>query len=209
MDELKLNIGAGYNFIPGFVNIDISPKADVSLDLNKDRLPYDNNSVDVVFSHYCLEHVENYLFALGEIHRVLKHGGRFLVGLPYVTSTKYHLINPYHHHNYSEYSFDFFDPARRKGSAAEENPIIFKKVFHRFHYMHGFRRMFPPLRNWCRRHLFNVVRTIEFGLLAVKQPHTDITITKEHEIRLIQEFDACLDARVNYSKREESEKKGD
>jgi len=198
MDELKLNIGAGYNFIPGFVNIDISPKADVSLDLNSDPLPFDDNSVDMVFSYHCLEHIENYLFILGEIHRVLKHRGRFLIGLPYATSTKYHLVNPYHHHNYNEYSFDFFDPEKLKGSAAEENPIVLKKVFCHFNYMHGFRRMPPPLRNWCRRHLFNVVRAIEFGLLTVKDPQTNISVTKEDRIKLEQEFIDCLDARVNY-----------
>lgn len=112
--EVKLNIGAGVTYIPGFVNIDISTQADITLDLGKDRLPFDDNSVDLIVSYHTLEHVSDYLFALSEIHRVLKHGGRFLVGLPYVTLTEYHLVNPYHLHNFNEYSFDFFDVDKNK-----------------------------------------------------------------------------------------------
>src|SRR5437764_9834345 len=105
MEELKLNIGAGGTWIPGLVNVDVAPWADLVLDLNKDRLPFADNAVDCVFSYFTLEHVQNYLFCLAEIHRVLRHGGRFLVGLPYVTSTTYHLVNPYHLHSFNEYSF--------------------------------------------------------------------------------------------------------
>lgn len=92
----KLNIGAGVRFIPGFINIDMSDRADISLDLNRNRLPFDDSSVDLVFTNHTLEHLDEYLYALGEIHRVLKHGGRLLVGVPYVTLTEYNLVNPYY-----------------------------------------------------------------------------------------------------------------
>ncbi|MDQ3387656.1 MAG: methyltransferase domain-containing protein, partial [Actinomycetota bacterium] len=86
--EVRLNIGAGQTYIPGFINIDISSKADIVLDLGRDQLPFEDNSVDLIFSYHTLEHVPNYLFALSEIHRVLKNGGAFLVGLPYITLTE-------------------------------------------------------------------------------------------------------------------------
>ncbi len=105
--RINLNIGASQTYIPGFTNIDISNKANISLDLSKDSLPFEDSSVDLVFSYHTLEHVPDYLFSLSEIHRVLKHGGHFLVGLPYVTLTEYNLVNPYHLHNFNEYSFDF------------------------------------------------------------------------------------------------------
>ena len=104
--EIRLNVGAGETFIPGFTNVDIVPWADVTLDLNVDKLPFEDNSVDLVFTYHCLEHLDNYLFALGELHRVLKHCGRLLVGVPYVTLTQYNLVNPYHRQNFNEYSFD-------------------------------------------------------------------------------------------------------
>ncbi len=197
MDEknIKLNIGAGQTFLPGFINVDISPRADVSIDLGRDALPFPDNSVSVIFSYHTLEHVDNYLFALSEIHRVLRHGGRLLLGLPYVTLSEFHLVNPYHRHNFNEFSFDFFNPDRLKGSAAEANSIQFAEVYHRFHYMGGFRYLPHPLRSWCRRHLFNVVREIEFGLVAVKGieplPIADKAVWEA-------EFHSCLMGRRPY-----------
>ena len=151
--------------------------------------------MDLVFSYHTLEHVPDYLFALGEIHRVLKHGGRLLVGLPYVTLTEYNLVNPYHKHQFSEYSFDFFDPDRLEGSAAEENEICFKRSFHRFHYTGEFKWMVKPIRTWCRRHLLNVVTKFDIGLLAVKDRGQELP---EMKTRLRQEFDECLCMRVSY-----------
>ena len=194
----KLNVGAGLTYIPGFVNIDVSPKADVTLDLSQDVLPFDDSSVDLVFSYHTLEHLENYLFALGEIHRVLRHGGRFLLGLPYATHADGHLVNPYHRHSFNESSFDFFEPKKSKGSAVEENPILFIKVFHRFHYIGIFNLVPPPFRSWCRRHLLNVVRKTDFGLVAIKQPEERIPMGAEVRRRLKQEFLQCQRARTFY-----------
>jgi len=195
---LHINIGAGATHIPGFVNIDVAQRADISLDLNDSPLPFDDNSVDLAFSYHTLEHVENYLFALGEIHRVLKHGAPFLVGLPYVSLTYWHQVNPYHLHDFNEDSFDFFDPNKLQGSAVEDesgrSPITFTKVFHRFHYIGAFHLVPPPLKGWARAHLLNTVRKIDFGLLAVKERapvHGDPRVLKE-------EFDRLLASRRPY-----------
>jgi SAM-dependent methyltransferase len=198
MEGIKLNLGASKTRIPGFVNIDISDRADVSLDLGRDRLPFETNSVDLVFSYHTLEHVSDYLFALSEIHRVLKHGGSFLVGVPYLTLTKYNLVNPYHRHHFNEFSFDFFDPSLMKGSAGETDSILFQKVFYRFHYTRWFSDLPVPWQNWCRRHLLNVVRKIDFGLLAVKDPTRPPTAS---EPILVAEFDDCLARRVPVPRR--------
>jgi len=194
--EVRLNIGAGHTFIPGFKNIDISNKADITLDIGKDKLPFEDNSVDMIFSYHTLEHIPDYLFALSEIYRVLKHGGRFLVGLPYVTLTEFHLVNPYHLHNFNEFSFDFFDEKKLKGSAVEENRILFRKVFHRFHYIGIFKLLPPPFRSWCRRHLFNVVRKIDYGLIAIKEPGEVMAWYDKKTLR--QQFDECLYSRIAY-----------
>ena len=196
--HIKLNIGAGKTRIPEFINIDISERADLKIDVSRDRLPFEDNSVDLVFSYHTLEHVTNYLFALSEIFRVLKHGGVFLVGVPYVSLTKYNLVNPYHLHNFNEYSFDFFDPRRLKGSAVEGNEIVFRKVFHRYHYMGLFNVVPPPIRGWCRRHLLNVVKKIDFGLVAIKDADVPIReavhIAQSHR----RQFDTCMRLRVTY-----------
>lgn len=47
-------------------------------------LPYDDGSFDLVVSFSTLEHIRDYRKALEEIHRVLKPGGHFLLGMPRV-----------------------------------------------------------------------------------------------------------------------------
>lgn len=195
---MRLNVGAGATYIPGFTNIDISPRADVELDLNRDPLPFERDSVDLVFSYHALEHLDRYLFSLGEIHRVLKHGSALLVGVPYVTLTEYNLVNPYHRQNFNEHSFDFFDPEKLKGSAVETHDILFRKVFHRFHYTDEYADAPPEERDWARRHLFNVVNRIDFGVLAIKDPAAPLPVDDSTPGRLTRAFDECLAARKPY-----------
>ena len=198
LDPLKLNIGAGMSYIPGFANVDVSTRANVTLDLNRDRLPFDDNSVELVFSNHTLEHLTDYLFALSEIHRVLRHAGQLLVGVPYVTLTEFNLVNPYHKQHFNEYSFDFFDPERLKGSAAEDDGIVFRKVCHRFHYSDEFASDPPERLQWFRRHCFNVVREIDFGILAIKDPNSPLPIEPDTGQQLLKTYDECMAARVPY-----------
>jgi SAM-dependent methyltransferase len=197
-DFKRLNLGAGQTYLPDFVNIDSSQIADLNLDLGSDSLPFQTGSVDLIFSYHTLEHVPDYLFALSEIHRVLKHGAVFYLGLPYATSTQFNLVNPYHLHNFNEFSFDFFDMGKLEGSAAEHNTIHFRKVFHRFNYMGKFNRLPYGLRNWCRNHLFNVVDRIDFGLIAMREEQYDQPI--DQSICNLEEFDRYLNARRPYSR---------
>jgi len=197
--NISLNIGAGKTFIPGFINIDISNKADISLNLSEEKLPFADSSVDVIFTYHTLEHVPNYLFALSEMYRVLKNGGILLIGVPYVTLTEFHLVNPYHLHNFNEHSFSFFDSSKLKGSAEEENTINLSKVFHRYHYIGFFNLMPPPIRGWCRRHLFNVVRKIDFGLVAVKSESNDCENVTSAQLRKM--FDHLMGSRISHGQK--------
>jgi ubiquinone/menaquinone biosynthesis C-methylase UbiE len=196
---LKLNIGAGLTFIPGFVNIDVTDKGDICLDLNHERFPFDDNSVDLIFTNHTIEHLDKYLHAIGEIHRVLKHGGELLVGVPYVTLTEFNLVNPYHKQHFNEFSFDFFDPERLLGSAAESGGVLFRKVCHRFHYMQEFANESPEKKEWYRRHCFNVVREITFGVMAIKDLNKPLPIGKDTGERLLRKYDECMAARVPHS----------
>lgn len=191
-----LHIGCGHTRLDGFTNIDIIPGCDLQLDLNKDRLPFQDDSVETVFSFHALEHLDNYLFALGEIWRVLKHGGVFLLQVPYVTLTEYNLVNPFHKQHFNEFSFDFFDTDKLKQSANEDSPILFKKAWHRFHYLPEFEFTPEPERSFCRRHYFNVVRAIDFGLYAVKPPYKAINVSQDAEESLEKDMDFFIRSRT-------------
>lgn len=195
---LRINLGASQTYLPGFVNVDIAEPADVTCDLGRDPLPFESGSSDLVFSHHTLEHVPDYLFALSEIFRVLKHDGMLLLQLPYVTLTEFNLVNPYHVHNFSENSFAFFDRTRLKGSASEENEMLFSEVFHRFYYIRAFGVLPAPLREWARRHIFNVVRAFDIALVAVKDPDVPVDLSMDRAKALETTFDELLAARTPY-----------
>lgn len=202
MSGLRINIGAGRTRVPELVNVDIAPWADVTVDLDREPLPFDDESAELIFSYHTLEHLDNYLGTLGEIHRVLRHGGWLLLGLPYVTLTEYHQVNPYHYRGFNEHSFAFFDPERLMGSAVEgQYGIEFREVFHDFHYMPGFDHQSEEEKEWSRRHLLNVVRSIDFGLLAVKSGE-HLPILREHAaVEMKAELDRLLNSRTRYEER--------
>jgi SAM-dependent methyltransferase len=205
---LELNLGAAKTYIPGFVNIDIDEKAELSLDLGVEELPFADNSVRTVVSLHTLEHVPDYLFALGEIHRVLRHDGELLLSLPYVTLTEHHLVNPYHLHNFSERAFDFFDASLLKGSAAENDDVEFRKAFVRFHYLGNFGLAPRFYRVWARRHLLNVVRQFDIGLVAVKDPSRPVDIGPKRARQLEARLDELKGARRPYPVAGEQEPTG-
>ena len=168
-----VNIDAGLATIPGFFNVEVTGKGECNIVFGKEKLPFEDDSVDLIFSYHALEHIPDYLSAMAEIHRVLKHGGHLLLGLPYVTLTEYHLVNPYHLHNFNEHSFDFFD-ADKFADFSVEKPVLFKKKFHYLYYL-GLFKYFPDfLKNWSRRHLFNVVQKMDIGLVAIKDRHAPV-----------------------------------
>ena len=76
MRPLKLNIGCGKAKLSGWVNIDIEPGADLVIDVKK-GLPFDDNSVDFIYSEHVLEHLifEEGEGVLREFERCLKGGG--------------------------------------------------------------------------------------------------------------------------------------
>ena len=197
-DPIQLNLGAAKTFIPGFVNIDIHERAEISLDLGTQRLPFEDGSVSTVVSHHTLEHVPDYLFALSEIYRVLEHDGVLLLSLPYATLTEHHMVNPYHHHNFNEHSFDFFDPDALQGSAAEDGDVNLRRVLVRFTYMGAFGVLPRPLRRWSRRHLLNVVRQFDIALVAIKDPASAVDTGPERARALEQRIVELKRARTQY-----------
>ena len=83
---MKLNIGSGYTKLEGFTTIDYDQKAnpDYCLDLEKDKLPFEDNTVEVVVAHHILEHLgDGYFHLLQELYRVCKHNAVIDIRVPH------------------------------------------------------------------------------------------------------------------------------
>ncbi|WP_157817920.1 methyltransferase domain-containing protein [Candidatus Thiodictyon syntrophicum] len=80
-----LNIGCGSNIVNGFINLDYSwrPGIHICWDL-KNGIPLPDRSMVGAFSEHCLEHLSlaNCKHVLGELHRVLRPGGRVRIVVP-------------------------------------------------------------------------------------------------------------------------------
>ena len=85
---LKIDLGCGSAKRAGFVGLDsvAAPGVDHVLDLTRDRFPFDDNTVDNVFSAHFLEHIgaPNHVFQ--EIARVCRDGARIEFWTPYAFS---------------------------------------------------------------------------------------------------------------------------
>lgn len=80
---VKINVGSGEYPKEGYINIDkYYEKADVMADATK--LPYEDNTIDEVYSSHLLEHFSKYDVkkALDEWYRVLKIGGKLDLEVP-------------------------------------------------------------------------------------------------------------------------------
>lgn len=97
---MKLNIGAGGVKIDGFVTCDYDPlsEPDYLFNLEHDKFPFEDNTVETVVAHHVFEHLgEGYFHCLKELYRVCKHGAIIDVRVP--------------HHRH-DYFFD--DPTHRR-----------------------------------------------------------------------------------------------
>jgi ubiquinone/menaquinone biosynthesis C-methylase UbiE len=83
---IKLNLGAGRTKMEGFINCDKAPEVnpDMIVDM-EERLPFDDNSVDYIYSAHCLEHINpvKFRFVLSEIARVACDGCILELRLPF------------------------------------------------------------------------------------------------------------------------------
>lgn len=103
---LKIDIGGGLNPYPGYVTVDMRQTADYVCDLN-DGIPLPDNSVGVLNASHILEHLHDKTKIMGEIHRVLAHGGWAFIEIP-STDGRGAFQDPTHVSYWNENSFLYY-----------------------------------------------------------------------------------------------------
>jgi SAM-dependent methyltransferase len=104
-----LDIGCGGNKLPGAVGIDSRPSAavDVVWDLNQRPWPFAESEFDAAVCRHVLEHLEDVIATMAEIHRVCRTGAEVTVQVPHF-SNAYAYGDPTHRHFFSSRSMDRF-----------------------------------------------------------------------------------------------------
>lgn len=156
---LKINLGCGEDYKEGYVNIDISKlvRADLYLDLEKEKLPYGDSTVDEFRAWHFLEHVKDLSPIMEEIWRVGKHNAKIHIQTPYAFS-HWNLSNIHHHQMITEYTFKFWENWRLAGKREDKAHFMIEDISYNY---------FPPYNTFseeeqkeARMKYLNVVDSI-------------------------------------------------
>jgi len=104
-----LDIGCGRNKFPGAVGIDFAAAADLDVahDLNEFPYPLQSNSFDVILLRNVIEHIQNIVGLMGEIHRVGVNAADVIISTPHFSSL-YSYQDPTHVRHMAYDSMDYF-----------------------------------------------------------------------------------------------------
>lgn len=179
-EPIMINIGCGLDIRDGWLNVDyfgneypakeidnINSASCIEYDINKD-LPFDNDSVDVIYSSHFFEHLTPSVAMLtfAESYRALKPGGLFRICLPDVVTAIKKWVNEDH-----EY-FEMVDNSKRVMMPIEGKPnrVDFLNYFIYQNYEH--KMIYSPEK---------VVDILEF--VGFKEVHVS-TFNSDYDIDL-------------------------
>jgi len=108
---IKIHLGAGSDIRSGYENHDIAKLSgiDVVHDLNKFPWPWGDGVASEVIAIDLIEHLDDFMGTMEEIHRILELGGEVKIKVPYWNSVYCH-ADPTHKRCFHEFTFHFFDP---------------------------------------------------------------------------------------------------
>ena len=104
-----IDFGCGSCKVPGSIGVDLLPLegVDIAHDLRRFPYPFPTNSADRVYMHHVLEHVEDVLPVMEEVHRILKPGGEFHIKTPHCSGLLA-WTDPTHRRSFTAHSFDYY-----------------------------------------------------------------------------------------------------
>jgi O-antigen biosynthesis protein len=108
---IKLDLCGGVNPRKGYTSID-RQNADIVADLDK-KWPLKDNSVGVIYANDAVEHLKDPIHTMNEAHRVLAHGGYFMINVP-STDGRGAFCDPTHRSFWNIRSFEYYTKANMR-----------------------------------------------------------------------------------------------
>lgn len=171
---LKLNLGCGRRRHEGFVNIDKQrlAEADMIWNLERTPMPFKPNSVSEIVCEHVLEHINNFMPLMEDIHRVCKPCALVKVTVPYF---RYEgaFRDPTHVRFFSEHSFDYFCNGHSYNFYTKAR-FRLKKVELRTNFRSSTRNLhksiikFVPFKRLLNPFLWNMYSEVYFELEVLK-----------------------------------------
>ena len=90
------------------LDVNDSVDADVIHDLNKFPYPFDDSKFDIIVLDNVLEHLDDVIAVMEELHRITKPNAKLVITVPYFRSIWAHL-DPTHQHFFTWDSLSYFD----------------------------------------------------------------------------------------------------
>lgn len=106
-----LDLGCGTRKRQGALGLDSNPVtgADIIHDLDIFPYPLKDSQFEEVYMDNVLEHLENVIGTMEEIHRISKPNANVKIIVPYFRA-RWAFIDPTHRHFFTVGSFSYFDP---------------------------------------------------------------------------------------------------
>jgi SAM-dependent methyltransferase len=129
--------------MPAAVNLDVTPDTDPDVvhDLNVRPWPFPDDRFTEVHAFDVIEHLDDIVGVMNELHRVCRPGARVFVTVPHFSSANA-FTDPTHRHYFGWFSFDYFTGAhehsyytrarfRMAGRRLVFHPTLTNKLVHR------------------------------------------------------------------------------
>ena len=168
---MKLHIGCGYEHMEGYVNTDIIqlPAVDKIFNLDTFPYPFEDNSIDEIYSAHVLEHVSDLGKTMEEFTRICKPWAEIKVIVPYFSNPGT-WADYTHKRWFTTATFQYFHPDFFYNHGAK---IICKKL--RIHFLRN-RKVFlksAPI-NWFPDFFINLVPKFYERFFAYILPSAEI-----------------------------------
>lgn len=162
-----LNLGCGFdkkisNYDIEWINLDGAKEVlpDVVCDVGHEKLPFKNDVFDFVYSHHSMEHFDNIIEVIEELHRVSKNNAVWMITVPFGYSWQdnlWHKTIGWHWNSWDKYTI-------------QKRPYytnVKLKVLRVYGTADGLLKLLPFKRLWSS--LFNnIYRQITYKLKVIK-----------------------------------------